>query len=514
MKQLPRLMFVCLVLLASSAGFAQGEDLREIASAAVSPTAVPEPLREFARQVVAGNRNLLASDHELESAMFDKTQAMAAFSPEFSFSSDASKAANRSFNPLTGIEEDYSTRRQGTNAGISQRTPLGKLSYDYSQSTTEYTSSRNSYFRSLYLSWQAGLLRNDARIDALERRQAHAGYAIRDAQADSLLLDVLLASFQSLFNRVVAARNQALKEQNLSFYATLVEEAEIKLKNGMGSELDLKQASMRYQQADTGKEETGLSLRETDRKLSLQMGKTPWNPETASFSLDAVLEAIPQQLSVEELVAVALRQRPDYRVFTSQHKLQKAAYERARELSRPDLAARARWGKQGRGFEESAAAQMPDKSWDFALTYTFSFGPDGEKLSFASQREKLKAFEARLEQKRDEVKAAVAEALERLDFFRRNLDALKASEKLSDEVLEGQRLNFQLGKISLLDLTRYQQDFDNASLAVVQGESRLIMEWLQLLYETGALADYFGLVADKKTAGAIVVPVEAADKHE
>lgn len=478
------LTFTCLTALPAGA-----ETAVAVASPAADLSAVA-PLQTFAGQVVAGNRSLLSAGHDLESAMFEKYRALEAFAPHFYYSSDASKSANRDYNPMTGIEEDYSTRRRGSGAGISQRTPLGTLSYDYTDSKTEYTSSQSSYFKSLYLSWQAGLLRNDARLNSLERRLAHADYEMNQAQTDSILLDVLLNAFQSLFNRVVAARNQALKVQNLSFYASLVEEAEIKLKNGIGSELDLKQASMRFQQAETGNAETELALHESDRRIAAQLGNLEWNREIASFSLETVLSCIPETLTLEKLEETAFSRRPDYRVHLSQYKAQKASFDRARELSRPDLSARARWGKQGRGFSEDDAAAMPDKSWDVALVYTMSFGPEAEKLSFSSQRERLKSFAAKLTQKREDIKIALAEALERLEFYRKNLASLKASEKLSAEVLEGQRLNFQLGKISLLDLTRYQQEYDNASLSVVQGESRLIMEWLRLLYETGSLAEF------------------------
>ncbi|EKD81577.1 MAG: hypothetical protein ACD_39C01739G0001, partial [uncultured bacterium] len=172
----------------------------------------------------------------------------------------------------------------------------------------------------------------------------------------------------------------------------------------------------------------------------------------------------------------------------------RATVAKLRELSRPDVSAQARWGKQGRAFDIDSADEMPDKNWDVSVSYNFSFGPEAEQLSLASQRHKLKAFEERLAQKRDDIKIAVTQSLERFEFYRKNLAALRESQKLSAEVLDGQRLNFQLGKVTLLDLTRYQQDFDNASLAVVQGESRLITEWCSLLYETGLLANYLGVV--------------------
>lgn len=471
------------------------------------------PLRKFAGQIVSGNRSLLAAGHDLESSMFARQKSLEVFSPQFYYSSDASKAANRSYNPITGIEEDYSTRRRGSGAGISQRTPLGRISYDYTNSKTEYSSSQTSFFQSLYLGIQNGLLRNDARVDALERRMAHAEYEVSEAQNDSVLLDVLHGSFQSLFNRMVVARNQLVKQQNLSFYGSLVEEAEVKLKNGIGSELDLKQASMRRQQAETGNSETELSLQETDRRLAAQLGNLAWNREIASFSFDPVIKCIPASFSPEILEETAMKNRPDYRIFLSQYKLQKAAFERARQMSRPDLTARARWGKQGRGISEDLAAEMPDKSWDVSLIYSMSFGPDGNKLDFSGQRERLRSFEARLQQKRDDIRLALADALERLEFHRSNLALLKESEKLAAEVLEGQQLNFQLGKISLLDLTRYQQEFDNASLAVIQGEARLILEWLRLHYETGTLASFAGVVKGRSLKNKIVPLTASASEH-
>ncbi|MDD3146570.1 MAG: TolC family protein [Candidatus Riflebacteria bacterium] len=469
------------------------------------------PLTIFAGMVVSGNRNLLATMHDREGSMFARHKALEAFSPRFYYSADNAKSTNSSYNSLTGLEEDYSTRQHGYGAGVSQRTPLGQISYDFSSSKTEYTSTQTSYFQSLYLGVQSGLLRNDAKVDSLTRRIAHADYEMSKAQADSVLLDILYGSFQGLFNRMIAARNHVIKVQNLSFYASLVEEAEVKLKNGIGSELDLKQASMRMQQAETGNAETGLTVEETDRRLAAQLGNLAWDRQIASFALEPILDAIPEKLDAKIFEAEALASRPDYQMFLSQYKQHKATFERARQLSRPDLSARARWGRQGRGISQDSAAGMPDKSWDVSLIYSTSFGPEGEKLDFSMQRERLKAFEAKLAQKHDDIKLAVADTLARLEFHRRNLALLQQSMRLSAEVLEGQQLNFQLGKISLLDLTRYQQEYDNASLAVIQGEARMILEWLRLHYETGTLAHFLN-VSQKKGIKAAIIPVTNAQE--
>ena len=165
---------------------------------------------------------------------------------------------------------------------------------------------------------------------------------------------------------------------------------------------------------------------------------------------------------------------------------------------------------------------MKDKSWDVAITYNKSFGPDPAKIDFTIQKETIKAFKIRLDQKKDDIKNSVIQSLERLLFYRKNLKSLRASEKLSAEVLEGQRLNFQLGKISLLDVTRYQQDFDNASISVVQGESRLIMSWFELLFETGVLANYLEVNkaedvnsdSVRSVHGCQIIPLETAEDEK
>ncbi|MFZ5952651.1 MAG: TolC family protein, partial [Candidatus Rifleibacteriota bacterium] len=338
----------CLLVVSLFALFSSSLKADEVASCSADSA-----LCAFARAVVEGNRNLLSAAHELEGSMLEKHKALAAFSPEFSYAIERSKSANRDFNPTTGVEEDYSTRREGFSSSIGQRTPLGRVSYDLSQSKTEYTSAQASYFSSLYLSWQAGLLRNDARLNRLEQKMIHANYDIAMAQTDSLLLDVLLGSLQSLFNRVITARNEALRHQNLSFYKTMVEEAEIKLENGMGSELDLKQASMRYQQSETELEEVGLGLREHDRNLGARLGNLDWDQSLASFTLEPMIDSIPGDLGLDSLIKQAYESRPDYRLYESRYRLRKAAFDRARELSYPDVSARLRWGKQGRSFEKS-----------------------------------------------------------------------------------------------------------------------------------------------------------------
>ncbi|MGM0599627.1 MAG: TolC family protein [Candidatus Rifleibacteriota bacterium] len=449
-----------------------------------------KPLITFARLVVAGNRDLFSAAQDAETNMLAKHKALAAFSPQFSYSLERSKASKTDFNSITGVEEDYSSESEGYYSSISQRTPLGRLSYEYANSESEYTGSKTSYFNSLYLNWQTGLFRNDWQLNSLERRMAHANYDIGLAQADSILLDILQRAMKSLFDRMLVVRNETLKKDNLSFYETMVEEAQVKLKNGMGSELDLKQASMRYRQSETDHEETILSLKDQDRRIGLLLGNLSWNRQIAGVDLEELLNSIPDELDEKGFLQKAYKHRPDYRLIENQYKLRKSAFKRARISSRPDISARLRWGKQGRSFDKDLAADMKDKSWSVSVTYSTSLGPEEDKIDFTIEKARLKGFAAKFEQKKDDVKVAINQAIDRFKFYRKNLASLKASQKLAKEVLDGQRLNFQLGKISLLDLTRYQQDFNSASLAVVQGESRLMMSWLDLLYESGVLADY------------------------
>lgn len=456
-----------------------------------------DSLRLFAHKVVSGNRNLIAEGHDLEDALISKRKALEVFSPSLSLSADSGNSVNRSYNSATGFDEDYKTENLDFGAELSHRAPIGRLSYGYLSGKTEYTTSKTSYFNSLYVSWRTGLLRRDDQIDLLDKRLAYADYEINEAQADAVLLDVLISSYQNLFNLIVATENKKLKDRNLKFYATLVEEAEIKLKNGLGSELDLKQAKMRQRQAETSQFEIERSLNGYERQIAAKLGDLNWDKEIASFTFEDVLSEVPNTINSETLIKTAFKMRPDFRVMEKQYLRQKSSLEKARLLRRPDLSALAKWGKQGRGFSETEAKEMNDKSWSVGVVYNISFGPEPTNLDFASQKERLLAFEAKFAQKKDEVVIAVKESQERLEFYKKNLELLRASEKLASEVLDGQKLNFQLGKISLLDLTVYQQDYDNAGISLIEGEARLIQEWLTLLYETGELSQYLGVGTGK-----------------
>lgn len=307
-----------------------------------------DSLRHFARKVVNGNRTLIAEGHDLTDALISKRKALEVFSPSLTLSADSGNSVNRSYNSATGFDEDYKTENVDFGAEISHRTTLGRLNYGYLSGKTDYTTSKTSYFNSLYMSWRTGLLRRDDQIDLLDKKLAYTDYEINEAQADAVLLDVLISSYQNLFNLIIATENKKLKDRNLNFYATLVEEAEIKLKNGLGSELDLKQAKMRQRQAETGLFEIERSINGYERQIAAKLGDLTWDKEIVNFTFEDVLSEVPNNIDSNRLIKTAFEMRPDFRVIERQYLRQKSLLEKARLLRRPDLSALAKWGKQGR----------------------------------------------------------------------------------------------------------------------------------------------------------------------
>lgn len=127
----------------------------------------------------------------------------------------------------------------------------------------------------------------------MDKKLAYTDYEINEAQADAVLLDVLISSYQNLFNLIIATENKKLKDRNLNFYATLVEEAKIKLKNGLGSELDLKQSKMRQRQAETGLFEIERSINGYERQIAAKLGDLTWDKEIVNFTFEDVLSEVP-----------------------------------------------------------------------------------------------------------------------------------------------------------------------------------------------------------------------------
>jgi outer membrane protein TolC len=449
-------------------------------------------LADFAGRVLAGNREVRASRHEVSLAEQRARRSRADRQPVLSMGEFSGKTANRNYNALTGIDEDYTTRRRGTEVGVAQRTFLGRVGLDVERAKTDFATAQTSYFESMYLSLDRGLTRRDDRLLKLERGIEKLGPAAERARWEVTRLDRLFEGFRVVFETITATKNQAFRQRSLDFYRTLTEEADVKLQHRIGSELDLKQARLRLSQAETGLEESRLVAEEAQRRLELVLGDASAPGDLASVSLAVLASLVPDRLASDSLQEVGERCRPDLCLFAVQEASQARAVRLARERSRPDVRARARWGRQGRGSDPDVAREMRDKSWDVTLSLQTTLGgPRPERIDRRLEVERLAALRLRIQQGRQAARHAITQAGDRLDFHRANLAERRAAAQLSAEVLEGQRLNFQLGKVSLLDLTRYQADHEEASLAVIRAEASLMTAWLGVLYETGTLVTRF-----------------------
>lgn len=452
-----------------------------------------ECLAKFAEDLASNAHSIRAGTHDLEAALLEKQRRRTAFDPKINVSEFSSKSANRSYNSLTGLEEDYTSRRSGTTMAISQYTPLGTAQIMGEKSDTRFSGTATMYFESLYFGMNLGLFRRDYKLLSLEKRQADSLYSIEQARIESILLDSLIEGLIALFDRVVAAQNVSFKEKNLTFYKTMVEEAKVKLENGLGSELDFKQAQMRLSIAETALEESVLALDDIDRRIGIITGSPDWDRNYANFEPGTLTEAIPFEFDIDDSYNRAVTFRPDIKLLKAQHLLQKQTLALAKEKSKPDIKASLSWGRQGRSMDSGVAADKPDKSWDVMLTWSTNIGRNPEKLDRNIENQRLKALSIRLNQSLESARQNLQSAIARIVFHRKNLSDLKQAADLSSEVLEGQKMNFQLGRTSLLDLTRYQSDFEEACLSVIRAEASLITAWLKFLYETGELAPKFNL---------------------
>lgn len=452
-------------------------------------------LQAFAEALRAGSRTIKASRHDRAAAHLDLGKRLAGYRPTVSVSEGKSNSANRTFNTLTGVDEDYSTQRTGNTVTVGSRTPLGTARFQLEQSETTYSKTTAQYFQAAYLSLETGLFQHDERIQRLERQVARGRYRVEQARADSVLLDTLSEGFGALLDRLVIEGNVRFRERNLDFYRKMVEEAQVKFESGLGSELDLKQAKMRLTLAETEVQETRLNLDEADRKLGLLLGTPDWDRSLASMSARVLAELVPEDLSEGEIASRAERLRPDLRMLFQERSNAEHSLRLAREQAKPDLAMNGSWGRQGRSNSSAMAREMRDRSWNVSLVYSTALGTRPERYEVQAQRQRFDALRLRLSQTEDAARKQIRQDCERIAFQRKNLTDLRDSLHLSAEILEGQRLNFQLGKISLLDLWRYQNDFESSSLAVIRAEAGLARSWLDLLYHAGELAETFG-VAD------------------
>lgn len=448
-----------------------------------------QTLQSFALEVLNSSHRLKAVSKDSEAAKLEMQRSRLNFNPEVSVTHFSSKASDKTFNPLTGLEEDYSTDRQGVNINLSQPTQIGNAQVNIEKSNTDFGSGSRIYFESLDLILESGLIRRDANINRLERKMASSRYNIEKAREDSAILDTLMQSFEALFSRLIALRNLQFRTRNIKFYQTMLDEAQIKLENGLGSKLDLRQAQMRLTLAKTALHESELSFKEADRQIDLLLGDPDWDRKHGDFSAGNL--PVNQSYDINELLSSALKNRPDMKIINTQLQLQDQNFSLAHERSRPNLVARFVNRRQGRSADSSIAANKGDKSWNLAVTWSTKIGHRPERLTKRIEEKRLSALNERLIAAIDRTETEVINAIKRFKFNQSNLTALKNSALLSQEVLEGQQINFQSGSISLLDLSRYQTEFEEAEMSALRAEAVLALSWIHLLYVSGELRNVF-----------------------
>ena len=357
-----------------------------------------DPLKMFAEEVLKANREIEAARQDLEASRQEYKKVPTRFQPVLTLSEDSSKAANRNYNSLTGIDEDYTTRQQGSQVSIKQETPIGTSRLEISRSRTAYTQAQNSYFQSAYLTLDRDVLKNPNRKIKIEKRLGRGQFNAAETRTDAAIQQTLLEAFRALFDRIIAHEEFEFKRRSLTFYQNLVTEADLKLSNGLGSELDLKQARMRQSNAETGMEQSRLSLEESDRRLGLVLGNAEWERSLASFTPGSIASLVPEKLDGETILRDGLLKRFEIRQANTQLSLQRDSLNRAREGARPDVSLSVRWGRQGRATIEEMARDMRDKSWEVMLSWAQPLGHRAELFDRKAESIKLTATTLRRDQ--------------------------------------------------------------------------------------------------------------------
>ncbi|MFZ2956344.1 MAG: TolC family protein [Candidatus Ozemobacteraceae bacterium] len=458
-----------------------------VASETFDALAGEKALKAFAETLAAGNRSIAASRHDREVTRQEYGKQLTGFHPKMTIGEASSQATNRTYNTFSGQDEDYSSKRVGTTFGLSSKTPIGQARLDIESSKTDYTLAKTSYFQSAYLSLEAGILRRDATVNRLERRLDKGRYRLDKERGDSILLDTLFNGVSALIDRLIAEGNHAFKQHNLDFYRKMIEEAQVKFDNGLGSELDVKQARMRLTLAETDLEEGRLDVEQADRNIGLLLGIAEWDRSLVAIHPGDLAALVPGSIREDEIASRCLTLRPDLRLIGFERENAETSLRLARENAKPDISLGARWGRQGRANATDLAQKMPDKSWDVSVMYSRTLGTRPEEYDVRAEIERLEAVKIRQRESVETVRRRLNQTCDRIRFQRKNLGDIRDSQKLAAEILDGQRLNFQLGKISLLDLWRYQSDYESSSLSVIRAEAALAKSWLELLFQSGEL---------------------------
>jgi len=380
-----------------------------------------------------------------------------------------------------------------------------------------YGASRSAYYPTLTTETPAGYIR-----ELEELTKGHVGVVKKSFAEPSLRLTYLLLDFgrrsadDEMFRQQLAAANftfnRALQtvvfqtqrasyglaaakagvvaaEQNLELATTDLQAVQSRLDLGLATEPVLRLARARVAQSRFDLANAHLFVREAQASLALAIGlaaNAPFDVE----SLESQRLPAPVRTEIGELIAEAVRQRPDLAGQVASLNARAAGIERARSAFYPSLDLRAGYGEQiwDFTFQGPPTEKTLQPQYVGQITLTWDLFTGFKRLNLLRQAEADRAAAA-ASLRSDELDA-IAEVWRAYYAFESTKEKYAAAEALltaSQEAYAANLETYRQGLSTIVELLTAERDLANARFAMIQSTADLLTASAAVSYAIGAV---------------------------
>ncbi len=368
---------------------------------------------------------------------------------------------------------------------MSVQASAGPERFLFQASPAPLTVEQSSFSPQLELTWTLlDFGRRASSAELARQRLLAASFAF-----NRKMQDVLFAAQRAYFALDAAKAMREAAERNLELARSVREAAEERLALGLTTQPDVLLARQAEAKAVYDLESATVMVSDAQANLAIVLA-VPANAPLEIARLDD--QPLPGEIAVavDEVIEVALAQRPDLAARMAEVRAREAAVERARAGLFPKLGFAGLYGEDIWHYRIDGGprdtVRGPNYAWQLELDWGLFTGFDRLNAirEAEAERDAARAALASLEL---DAMAAVWRAYFEYRAARRKLDYARSLLRASQDAYEATREAYDLGLATIVELLTGERDLANARYLVIQTRAELLTRSAELAWAAGAM---------------------------
>lgn len=381
--------------------------------------------------------------------------------------------------------------RDGSSASLS-------ATLTRSEDLTLYTSAQPTNRSTITFTYQLPLLRGrGAEVAALGEQTATLELAASEATYRHTISQQVDATVQAYWSLVVARERLHARRNSEQSSLTIIDKTRRLIAAGETPRAELDQVLATYEQNRAARLNAEKNVFAAQQALTLAMGLDPQTdtlPEPLSRLDSFTVAAIGAPAPVERYLALALRQRQDYRAAVSRVAAARAAYVAAQRDLLPDLDLALAAGYSGldegsapeeflRGYSNS----IHGANVSATLSYVWPVANHAARGTLLLREAAWQQQALNADNLARGIRSSIITLTSAVSRLQATLESSQASYQYYATAVENEKKKYLLGNSTLINIINYEDRLTGARLGVLDVQQELARTVARLRHETGTL---------------------------